>query len=188
MLVSLIILWIVAVILALFTLVIGQAYLKLYQVVRDLKAEMRGRFEKVVGNDIPSFSATTIDGKEHFTERDLIGHPTLLVFLSPTCTHCHRVMEQLIAEESGWRETGGMLLGVSTGDSEQMKKFAHKNGANFSILAQEQWELSQLFLVNATPWGIAIAPSGVVTASGVLGTNEQLHALMDAARSLTPVY
>lgn len=188
MLFSLIILWIFTLMVAFSVLALGRVCLQFNTALHDLKSELRGRFEKVVGSHIPSFSVTTIDGRSRFTDNDIHNHPTLLVFLSPTCTHCHVVIEQLIAASQAWHTSGGLLLGVSNGDSEQMMKFSTRSGANFPILAQDKWELAELFQINATPWGVAIAPSGIVTASGVLGTPEQLQALMEATKSLSPIY
>ncbi len=185
---SLIILWVVTLVLALAVLFLGRAYLRCDEALRSLKADFRGRFEKVVGSTVPSFEATTIDGKRRFTDHDIRGRSTLLVFLSPTCNHCHIVMEQLVAEAPRWQNEKRLILGVSNGDSAQMMKFASRYGANFPILAQEQWELSQLFQVSSTPWGIAITPSGLVATSGVMGTPEQLQALLDATDAAAPIY
>jgi peroxiredoxin len=185
--VALIGLWILMISLALYTIVLGRGFLSLQQALRDLKAEFHGRFEKVVGNPVPAFSALTIDGQQRLTEEFLHHHPALLVFLSPACPHCHRVMSQLAELVHRWREQGGVIVGVSNGDPSEMLKLARKMEADFPILAQEAWELTQLFKVSSTPWGFAIAPSGLVTAAGPLGTSEQLDALMKAAEVNEPL-
>ena len=97
-------------------------------------------------------------------------------------------MEQLAIEAPRWQETGGLVLAINNGDSEQMLALATRVGANFPILTQKQWELTQLFQVNATPWGFAISSTGMVTSSGMMGTPEQLSALLEATGSLTPIY
>jgi mycoredoxin-dependent peroxiredoxin len=87
------------------------------------------------GTEVPSFSLTT-EGGEHFTEKDLHGRTTVLVFypfaFSPVCTDqlqlYERELEQITAD-------GAAIYGVSCDSTWAQKAFREKLGVSIPQLS-----------------------------------------------------
>ncbi|MFI5004753.1 MAG: redoxin domain-containing protein [Solirubrobacterales bacterium] len=87
------------------------------------------------GTEVPSFSLTT-EGGERFTEKDLRGKTTVLVFypfaFSPVCTEqlqlYERELEQTMAD-------GVVIYGVSCDSSWAQKAFREKLGVSIPQLS-----------------------------------------------------
>ncbi|HEY8638088.1 MAG TPA: redoxin domain-containing protein, partial [Solirubrobacteraceae bacterium] len=80
------------------------------------------------GTPAPEFSLASEDG-ERFTQSDLKGHTTVLVFypfaFSPVCTDQFQVYEEVIDE---FQARGARLFGVSTDASYSQKAFRESLG------------------------------------------------------------
>lgn len=98
-----------------------------------------------VGDAIPEFKAKDEEGNE-LTAEDLFGTPVILYFYpkddTPGCTKeaCsfRDSMERLATEDI-------LVLGVSPDSSQSHQKFIEKYHLNFSLLADENKELSRKF-------------------------------------------
>jgi peroxiredoxin len=106
------------------------------------------------GTPAPSFTLARVDG-ESFTERDLQGRTTVLVFypfaFSPVCTDQLQLYEELRRELV---ERGDALYGVSCDSTWAQSAFTEKLG-----VASEQ-------LSDFEPKGAACAAFGVLHAGG----------------------
>jgi peroxiredoxin len=87
------------------------------------------------GNPAPAFRLAREDG-ERFTERDLRGHTTILVFypfaFSPVCTDQLQVYEQALGELTAGGEE---LYGVSCDSSYSQTAFREKLGVSIPQLS-----------------------------------------------------
>jgi peroxiredoxin len=87
------------------------------------------------GTHAPSFTLARADG-ESFTERDLQGKTTVLVFypfaFSPVCTDQLQVYEPVVRELA---EQGGVLYGVSCDSSWAQSAFKEKLGVSSEQLS-----------------------------------------------------
>ena len=87
------------------------------------------------GTPAPSFTLARADG-ESFTEEDLKGHTTVLVFypfaFSPVCTDQLQLYESLLADLG---ERGGVLYGVSCDSSWAQSAFKEKLGVSSEQLS-----------------------------------------------------
>lgn len=185
LIISAVLSWIVFGVLIISLLIVGRAHAELTNHVRELEQRVSMQSEEVVGHPAPDFRLSSLDKKSTISQRDLRGHPSLLIFLSPTCSPCQDVIQQLSTLAIGWQEEGGKLFGISSGDSDEMARVATRLGASFTILSQNQWEATRSYKAKGTPWGVAITADGMVAATGSLGSQEQLTALMEAARADT---
>jgi peroxiredoxin (alkyl hydroperoxide reductase subunit C) len=106
------------------------------------------------GTAVPSFKLARV-GRESFTEQDLQGKTTVLVFypfaFSPVCTDQLQLYEPLLAELG---EQGGVLYGVSCDSSWAQSAFKEKLG-----ISSEQ-------LSDFEPKGAACAAFGVLHPGG----------------------
>jgi peroxiredoxin len=106
------------------------------------------------GTPTPAFKLARAS-RESFTERDLQGKTTVLVFypfaFSPVCTDQLQLYEPLLAE---LREQGGVLYGVSCDSSWAQSAFKEKLG-----ISSEQ-------LSDFEPKGAACAAFGVLHPGG----------------------
>ncbi|HEX4466972.1 MAG TPA: redoxin domain-containing protein [Solirubrobacteraceae bacterium] len=89
----------------------------------------------VAGTPAPEFRLVQGDGEE-FTQADLTGHGTVLVFypfaFSPTCTDQLQLYEPIIAELA---EKGARLYGVSCDSPYAQKAFTEKLGVSSEQLS-----------------------------------------------------
>src|SRR5271165_5059196 len=106
------------------------------------------------GTPAPAFSLARADG-ESFTERDLRGCRTVLVFypfaFSPVCTDQLQIYEELLPELS---ESGGRLYGVSCDSTWAQSAFMEKLGVSSEQLSDFE------------PKGAACAAFGVLHPGG----------------------
>ncbi len=106
------------------------------------------------GTPAPSFTLARADG-ESFTEQDLQGKTTVLVFypfaFSPVCTDQLQLYESLLAELG---ERGGVLYGVSCDSSWAQSAFKEKLGVSSEQLSDFE------------PKGAACAAFGVLHPGG----------------------
>jgi peroxiredoxin len=106
------------------------------------------------GTPAPSFTLARADG-ESFTEQDLQGRTTVLVFypfaFSPVCTDQLQLYEALLGELG---EQGGVLYGVSCDSSWAQSAFKDKLGVSSEQLSDFE------------PKGAACSAFGVLHAGG----------------------
>ena len=126
------------------------------------------------GERAPDFTLPDQDG-EPVTLSDLAGRPVVLYFYpkadTPGCTtQACGVRDHLPAYE----ETGAVVLGVSPDPVDAVKKFHDKQGLNFTLLADADHAVCDLYgvwveksMYGKTSWGaqrstFVIDPEGVV--------------------------
>jgi peroxiredoxin len=106
------------------------------------------------GTPVPSFKLARADG-ETFTEQDLQGRTTVLVFypfaFSPVCTDQLQVYEPVVSELA---EQGGVLYGVSCDSTWAQSAFKEKLGVSSEQLSDFE------------PKGAACAAFGVLHPGG----------------------
>lgn len=106
------------------------------------------------GRPAPSFSLAREDG-ERFTESDLIGHTTILVFypfaFSPVCTDQLQIYDRALDELTAG---GTEIYGVSCDSSYSQKAFREKLGVSIPQLSDFE------------PKGAACAAFGVLHEGG----------------------
>ena len=87
------------------------------------------------GTPAPAFELTTEEG-EPFTERDLLGHTTVLVFypfaFSPVCTDQLQIYEEVLEDLSA---AGARIYGVSCDSGYAQKAFRESLGVTIPQLS-----------------------------------------------------
>jgi len=91
------------------------------------------------GTPVPSFKLATEDG-EHFTERDLQGERTVLVFYpfasAPVCTDQLQLYEPLLGELPGWYDEAYGVSCDSTGPTGVQGEARRQHRAAVGLRAQ----------------------------------------------------
>ncbi len=160
----------------------GRAHMTLVRHVHVLEGNMASaQKQEIVGSPAPAFRLSTLDRSQIVSSENYQGHPTLLVFLSPTCHPCHIILPHLSEVSTMWQEKGGKLYGISSGDPDEMSRVITPHNLSFPILHEEQWEVTRKYHVPGTPWGIAINAQGIVSGKGVIKQKEHIISLMETA-------
>ena len=123
------------------------------------------------GTPAPDFKLTTATG-EAFTQEDLLGETTVLVFypfaFSPVCTDQLQIYEEALED---FAAQGATLYGVSTDASWSQKAFREKLGVSIEQLSdfEPQGRTARAFGAYFEPGGmtnralVIVGPDGVVT-------------------------
>lgn len=174
--------WVVLGVVVVLLCLMGRAHMALVRYVHTLEGNTASTEKpEIVGSPAPAFRLTTLDRSQTVSFENNQGHPTLLVFLSPTCHPCHLILPHLSEMSATWQEKGGMLYGISSGDPDEMSRVIARYNLSFPILHEEQWEVTRKYRVPGTPWGIAINTQGIVSGKGVIKQKEQIMSLMETA-------
>jgi len=123
------------------------------------------------GTRVPDFALATADG-EGFTQADLLGKTTVLVFypfaFSPVCTDQLQVYEEALPELSA---QGATVYGVSTDPTYSQQAFQEKLGVSIEQLSdfEPKGATARKFGAYFEPAGmtnralVIVGPDGVVT-------------------------
>jgi len=122
------------------------------------------------GTPAPQFRLKTEDG-EDFTQDDLKGHTTVLVFypfaFSPVCTDQFQIYEEVLGE---FETQGARLFGVSTDSTWAQKAFKDKLGITIPQLSdfEPKGEASRALGAYFEPGGMTNRAIVIFDADGVV--------------------
>lgn len=134
------------------------------------------------GTQAPEFRLTDAQGKA-VSLADFSGRRVMLVFSSDQCRYCKQMYPKL----KRFRESGEppdlevvMLQVDSTPESN--RDLSHLQGFDFPVLAADQ-ETFLEYEVPGTPFATVVNEMGVITASGVISSYEEMAGLATKERS-----
>jgi hypothetical protein len=119
-----------------------------------------------IGEPVPHFSARGPDGE--VTDALLRGQPATLLFLSVGCAPCQALAEEM--SQSDLDGLGRQLIVVTTADGPRELGIPER----VRVLAEQDRAVSRALSVLGTPFAVAVAPDGIVTAASVPNTLQQL--------------
>lgn len=132
-----------------------------------------------IGDKAPTFSLIDVKGqKRQIGGENAAGHETMLLFTSPTCPVCEKLLP--IVKSVARAEGIGVML-ISDGAEEEHKAFLAKHpldGLPYVISA----EIGMRFQVGKVPYGVLIDSAGVIKAKGLCNTREHIESLLEASR------
>jgi thiol-disulfide isomerase/thioredoxin len=128
--------------------------------------ERKDEHQPKIGESAPEFELKDLEGKT-IDSRELRGKPTLVTFWSPTCPHCHAMIEQI----KEWEKARGLddpnLLVFSDGDPE-----AHREaGITSPILIDKAHGISSKFGMFGTPSAVLIDENGKIVSETAVGAS-----------------
>jgi peroxiredoxin len=118
-----------------------------------------------VGDKVPSFEASTLDGQRIHSE-DLSGrHQLLLVFWSTWCPFCESAIPQLNEIHDRYAASSLVFLAVNPGVRDSLRKierYRDKYSMNYPIVFDEGAVIAKNFAVRGVPTVIIADRRGVI--------------------------
>jgi hypothetical protein len=130
------------------------------------------------GSQIPHFTARTPDG-DPADERQLLGSPTVIVFMSASCGPCRQLAEKISnADLNGLLEQLVVVTDPAGRDDLALP-------AGLRLLLEPGHEVSRAFAVNGFPFAVAVDGDGTVRDKLPVSTVDQLAILARGTREPT---
>ena len=118
---------------------------------------------KKLGDDVPAFSFTTLDG-ETASIKDCEGKTILINFFAKWCGPCMKELPEL--QSQIWEKLKDKELVVLTfgrgHSAEELKKWNQKKGFTFPISPDEDKSIYELFFTKYIPRNIVISKEGKI--------------------------
>ena len=130
------------------------------------------------GTRAPDFRLPRLDGGE-LSLGELRGQRLLLVFSSPHCGPCNTLAPQLEKFHRGHPDL--QMVMVSRGEPNENRAKVKEYGLTFPVVLQQQWEISRLYAMFATPMAYLIDGAGVIVQDVAVGV-EPIVSLMEKAK------
>ena len=124
------------------------------------------------GKNAPNFSLVALNGQEINLE-DLHGKPILLNFWTAWCHPCQAEMPLL--ESTSKKYSNLQIVGINVGDSPaKVENYASAEHLSFTILLDEDEEVSKVYTITGFPTSIFIDKEGIIQSLvlGELSTEE----------------
>jgi methylamine dehydrogenase accessory protein MauD len=176
--ISTIILWIVVLCLGAVVFALARQIGVLHERIAPIGALTIDKGPKV-GDHAPIFELSDLAGGSR-----AIGSPsdrrrsTLLMFVSPTCPVCKKLMpaiKSMAGAEARWLD----LIFTSDGDEAEQADFVRRNRIESYPLVLSR-EMGMAFHVSKLPYAVLIDEDGIVRAKGLVNTREHLESIVAA--------
>ena len=138
--------------------------------LRDLNEEfvhflgLNGNRKPNIGQRIPNFSATDVNGRE-VTDDDFLGRTTLVAFSSPTCGHCAQLMAEIRDWESRRTENGPTMVVFSDGAEKEEKAL----GLETPIIIDKDYRTASGFGMRGVPSAVLVNEKGIIVTEAAIG-------------------
>lgn len=132
------------------------------------------------GTAAPAFRLPDAEGEE-VSLADFSGRRVMLVFSSNQCKYCKQMYPQLKRlRDSGERPDVELIMLQIGSTPEANLELAAVQGFDFPVLAVDQ-ETFAAYKVPGTPFSTVVNEEGVITATGVISSYEQMASLTRSA-------
>jgi methylamine dehydrogenase accessory protein MauD len=125
----------------------------------------------------PAFRVADLDGNQ-FSNADIAGQLTALLFASPNCTSCMTTLEQLNALSS---KVKGNVVVVCQGSREDCALLGQRHHLTQQIVVDEDAEMGRLFKISGTPTAVILDELGRIISVGHPMETEELEELIQSA-------
>lgn len=127
-----------------------------------------------LGSPAPDFDLAGLDA-ERKTLRDFRGQSLLLIFFDPSCGFCREFVPTLSALRIANQTDGRPLpLILAIGDVQQNRHFFAEHPLRYSVVVQQESEVSSAYRVKGTPSGYLIDAEGKIASEYALGAEQLL--------------
>ena len=148
------------------------------------------------GTTAPDFRLPRLDGRGELTLSEMRGRRVLLVFSSPNCGPCNTLAPEL---EKFYRQnkhdarppagegnpaTAVEVVMISKGEPKENRAKVKEHGLTFTVVLQQQWEISRQYAMFATPIAYLIDEAGVITHDVAVGVEPILELMNNASRQV----
>jgi peroxiredoxin len=133
-----------------------------------------------IGSVAPDFELPDLSGSRQSLAL-FRGQRVLLIFFSPRCGFCSRMLPKLATLASAGKDGRPVALLVTTGSAEQNQKLMSKHGIRCPVLLQKQMEVASQYQTGGTPTGYLIDEQGVIASALAVGA-DALLAFLDGTQ------
>jgi len=148
------------------------------------------------GTTAPDFRLPRLDGRGELTLSEMRGRRVLLVFSSPNCGPCNTLAPEL---EKFYRQNkhdarppagegnpaaAVEVVMISKGEPKENRAKVKEHGLTFTVVLQQQWEISRQYAMFATPIAYLIDEAGVITHDVAVGVEPILELMNNASRQV----
>jgi peroxiredoxin len=122
-----------------------------------------------VGALAPDFRLPRLDGTGQLALQELRGKSVLLIFSSPHCGPCNTLaprLEKFHRNHPEWE-----LVMISRGEPAENRAKLKEHHLSFTVLLQQQWEVSRQYAMFATPVAYLIDERGIISAEVAVGAD-----------------
>lgn len=131
-----------------------------------------------VGRKLPKAETSTLYGKPWTTEA-LYGNSAIMLFASPTCKECARILPEFGAVAKQYGVKPILLLFATAAQGEAYMQAMEYDEEVLLVTP----ELAERLDVEVTPFAYAVDPGGMIRHKGLVNSREQLEAYVRAARA-----
>jgi len=136
------------------------------------------------GTAAPDFRLPRLDGKGDFSLAEFRGRRVLLVFSSPHCVPCNTLAPQLETLHRAHPEIE--MLMISKDEPRENRVKVKEHGLTFTIVLQQQWEISRKYGMFATPIAYLIDDNGIIVHDVAVGVEGVENLIARAAHHNMP--
>ena len=173
-------LWVVAAVLGFLLLGALRALAMLRWRVEQMEATTPSRLGRSglrPGTRAPDFTLPTTSGDEVSLPR-YANRKLLLVFMQPGCGPCHGIVPEL----NRLHDVGDIqVLVIHNGATEAVREWIKQNRPRFPVVVQDHFTLSKRYEAFATPFAFLIDERGVISARGIVSTQQYLGFVLAGA-------
>lgn len=122
-----------------------------------------------VGDAIPSFEATTLNGQRISSGELKNNSPMLLIFWASWCPYCVRDVQKLNDLYATYQSKGLVMLAINPGVNDSIRKieqFVKNHRATYPIAFDEGSAITKEFGILGAPTYLVVDKSGVVRYRG----------------------
>ncbi len=121
------------------------------------------------GTPAPEFRLPRLDGRGELALSDLRGKRLLLAFSDPNCGPCQALAPEL--EEFHRAHSGTQVVMISRGEPKENRAKVQEHRLTFPIILQQQWEISRLYAMFATPIAYLVDENGIIARDVAIGVD-----------------
>ncbi|MCL6607178.1 MAG: methylamine dehydrogenase accessory protein MauD [Geminicoccaceae bacterium] len=178
LLVSTVLLWVVVAVLSVTVLALARQVGVLHERVAPLGA-MATQTAVEIGEKAPEFDLVDLEGRKvHLGGRRADGRGQLLLFVSPICPMCKKLMGAVRSFARSERRAVELVL-MGDGEREAHRAMAAEHGVRDLPFAISPI-VGMRFGIGKLPYAVLIDAEGVVRAKGIVNSREHLESLLVA--------
>lgn len=130
-----------------------------------------------INSPAPEFQSEDVISGRRVTLTDLKQRPSLLIFISPTCGPCAKLMPH-VADLMRVRNSAANIVLISQSTEQETLSLIRSHKLKGPVLADADKSLSTIYRVPATPFAYRVDQSGIVKRRGIPNTLEHLEEML----------
>lgn len=169
-------LWILVVIETLVLLGLVQTMHRVQAEIRPKASDSVDESKVLLGKMVPDFETADVRGNL-VSSRGLRGKKTVLVFVSPVCRECVRLLQDL----GPFKRRGDEILVICRGDSQDCQRLPEKYALSVPVVPDAGDKISRLLQIDGVPMAVVIGKEGRIASYGYLEGGAEIEEFVTQA-------